>query len=259
MYDQQIGRWHVVDPMADKFFDWSPYVYSFNNPINFFDDDGREPTPAAYKRGAEQLGVSVAHLKAVYQTEVGGEGYLSDGRIKILYERHYFSEFTKGKFDKSNPTLSNPQSGGYGTNKQQYEKFEQAKLLDEDAAYKSISIGGFQIMGSNFKSAGYLSAKEFVEAMINGDEDKHLEAFVNFVKNDNFKPKDKDGKGKTKLQALKDKDWVSFSRGYNGPSFKKNKYDEKMEAAYNKFYERMIDEAEKEKDSLLNKTKINNQ
>jgi RHS repeat-associated protein len=41
-YDWLTGRWISVDPLAIKYPNWSPYVYTLDNPIRFFDDDGRD-------------------------------------------------------------------------------------------------------------------------------------------------------------------------------------------------------------------------
>lgn len=41
-YDPALGKWMNIDPMAEKYYPLSPYVYAINNPLFFVDPDGRE-------------------------------------------------------------------------------------------------------------------------------------------------------------------------------------------------------------------------
>ena len=80
-------------------------------------------------------------------------------------------------------------------------------------------MGLFQIMGFNYRECGFTSVQEFVNVMCTS-EGEHLRAFVNFINSQGF------------AKFLKNKEWSNFARGYNGPDYAENKYDEKLAAAY---------------------------
>ena len=41
MYDANIGRWMVQDPLSEKYYAYSQYSFSGNNPILNIDSDGK--------------------------------------------------------------------------------------------------------------------------------------------------------------------------------------------------------------------------
>jgi len=50
-YDAKTSVWQSVDPHAERYPSWSPYCYTFNNPIVFTDPDGRDPILIVFTGG----------------------------------------------------------------------------------------------------------------------------------------------------------------------------------------------------------------
>lgn len=175
----------------------------------------------AYLEAADDIGCDVAAVKAVAEVESRGAGFLADGRPKILFERHKFRKYTRGQFNETHPSISGP-PGGYQGGAAEYGRLKQAIALDREAALLSASWGRFQIMGFNHEICGYPDVEDFVRAMVES-EDRHLQAFIAFVEGNHLD------------RHLRNLDWAKFAKGYNGPDFRKNQYDAKMAAAYEKY------------------------
>jgi len=67
MYDPALGRWHTIDPMAEKYPIINPYNYCFNNPVNLFDPDGMDPDSDEQKliNYYQNLGYNVNSIEGV--------------------------------------------------------------------------------------------------------------------------------------------------------------------------------------------------
>jgi hypothetical protein len=185
-------------------------------------------TLSDFDRAAQALGCDAAAIRAVCKVEAPLGGFQADEMPTILFERHKFSELTGGQFDRGHPDISSPNAGGYGLYSNQHARLARATRLDRDAALKATSWGKFQIMGANHAQAGFPTLQGFINAMYDS-EDAHLDAFVEFIRNDHRKHA---VSGLTMLQALRAHDWASFARLYNGPRYAVNQYDVKLAEAF---------------------------
>lgn len=197
------------------------------------------------KEQCDKIGIEPAAMKAVIQTESGGSGFLPNGLPKILFEGHIFWKHLAEKkaagqipegpefYAATNPDIVYQKwtKQFYLSGEKEYSRLEKAVKIDRDSAYMATSWGKFQILGENFKLAGFNTVNDFVEAE-KISEVEHLKAFINFITRTKYK-------GLNLISYLQKKDWASFARAYNGPGYAQNKYDLKLEQAYDSFANKM--------------------
>ncbi len=182
--------------------------------------------------GAKRLGVPVIVIKAIAEVETMGEGYLPNGKPKILFERHRMYFYLNQKYGKAkasalmakHPNIVNTKTGGYHGGAAEYTRLSQAKQHDESCALQSASWGRFQLMGENWKSLGYASVQEFV-AHHEQSESLQFEAFLRYCETKSGEVDDKDWK---LIDALRQENWHVVFTLYNGRNYKKLGYDTKF-------------------------------
>ena len=165
---------------------------------------------------AAEYGISENVLGAVLFVESNGSGFTGE-LLKIRFENHIFNDYTNNRYTdfiyddgwqihlfrtNLDDTYKDPHTGKMSD---EYAILDFAIGFDEEAAYRSISMGLPQIMGFNYEKAGYSSAKDMFQAFSTGHEEQ-LRGFATYIKNNSGL-----------IKSLQNKDYRSFVEKYNGP------------------------------------------
>lgn len=175
---------------------------------------------------AERLKLEPGAAVAVFCTESGGSGFSADGRMIIRFENHHFYRHWGSahrdafeahfRFNAAKAWTGHQwrESAGEGFKQvhadqsSEWRAFEFARTLDDTAAKLSISMGGPQIMGSNYAGAGFESVHQMFDAF-SASEKRQIVAFFDFLRGTETHPR--------KVLALQRLDFVRFAELYNGP------------------------------------------
>lgn len=186
-------------------------------------------TEEDYRAVAEELGVETAAIKAVVDIEAGPqhEGFFAPGKPLVNFDLSMFRQ--RARHNKVNlsrysgshaAVFARPNARRYGsTQAAQQERLRLARTIHEATAIEGTFWGMFQIGGFNWKLCGCSDIQEFVRRMSTSEREQ-LELFAAFIKSIGID------------KALRNKDWATFARRYNGPSYASRGYHTRMAKAY---------------------------
>jgi hypothetical protein len=183
-------------------------------------------TVEVISRVAEMMQCEPAVIDAILRVEANGKGFDHNGTVIIRPEAGKVSvcplltDAQKLRARKLGFTTE-PRAARNQLLNDVYWDFvdRMAKEFSEDAAYWCTSFGAPQIMGFNYRLAGFPSIKAMVQAFADS-EDAQIEAMGQFMKATGLVP------------ALRNKRWAAIARSYNGIAYAQNDYDTKLARFY---------------------------
>jgi hypothetical protein len=185
-----------------------------------------EETIGRIVAAAAESRIDPARLLAVCEVESGGLATAEvNGRQEplIRFEGHYFDRrLSPDKRQRARRLgLASPVAGAIANPPSQAARWAlvaAAAAIDHDAAYESVSWGIGQVMGANWNELGYASVDDLV-AEARGSVEGQVRLMLRFLARNGM------------VDMLAAGDWAGFAARYNGPGYRRNRYDAKLAAA----------------------------
>ena len=110
-YDSKLQCWSTPDPLAEKYYHLSPYVYCANSPVNLIDKDGKEPDDffSTIDEAAKDFGMYYNGISIAENVEYASSIYMvinSDNKIGFTYT-------SANRGDNDGATYSQAPSGAF--------------------------------------------------------------------------------------------------------------------------------------------------
>lgn len=169
---------------------------------------------------AHDLGCSEDTIHAVLDVEARGSGFDDHGRPTMLFEPHVFYRNLKGA-EQDRAVRAGLAYPKWRRNypKDSYPRLEAARAINAESAYRAASWGLSQILGENFKEAGFPSAAAMVEACCES-EGRQLAMMATLMRAWGLQT------------ALRNRQWATIARRWNGPGYADNHYDTRLAARF---------------------------
>lgn len=186
-------------------------------------------TIEAITKVAKDNDIEPAKLLAIAHKESAGIAFWNiDGVAKppVRFEGHYFYKRLSGtKLDKAiKEGLASPKAGAVknpNSFSDRYKLIARARAIDENAALESVSWGLGQVMGAHWKDLGFSSVQELVS--LSESVEGQVELMVRFIDANGLR------------DEVDNSNWAAFAKAYNGPNYKKNRYDTDIAKLYTKY------------------------
>jgi len=179
---------------------------------------------------ARTAGVEPAALLAVAEVESGGQVFArvqNRNEPLIRFEGHYFHRLLaeEKRAVALRAGLASPSAGGVPnprTQEGRWKLLNRAAMIDRQAAWRSTSWGLGQVMGDHFQWLGYKSVDALVEEARAGASGQ-VRLMLRFIEKSGMR------------DLLNNHQWERFALRYNGPSYERNNYHERMATAYRRY------------------------